>query len=605
MLKKILLFAFLFICSITFVNALELEENLVLDNDLVLNEQLIIPEEKTIVIDLNDKTLTASSSGVRKIINRGNLTIKNGTILNDNNSAYGIIDNYGVINIHDVVFNDAGCGDGSTLKNRGGSITVRDSVFNNTGINSGNAGIYSDGNLTVIDTIFSSSSTGAYPLVVNSGLASISGATVTGSKGGMAVNSGIVTIMSGTYTGETYYGIWITNNGETDVTIRNGKFYGKRYGLYAAVDDGLQDVGDVGIKILSGFFEGEIESVALLNDDKSDKSWGMDIIGGIFTTSVSKYVKGKYREYTSDNTFIVAPELTTEIENGKYLELGVNSPLNILFLNYLGEIINTSNLPITYSIEDENIAKINNYGITGLLLGKTNLIINLNDGREAQKHEIIVYALKDETDSNKIQTTENFKNTIASLLESILSNDTDIKGISHESIEIIKSSILLGEEISTELSLTEASDEENTQYKDKINNIMPNGYNTLNSYDIELRINANDNYIANINETTSDIKITIPINNDVNPNYERVFNVIRIHNDTTEILDATYNDGYLTFNTNQFSYYQVIYKDTLKTILDDVPKTGDYSLYIILITLLTVFVVGIFWYYKMLGYEKE
>ena len=135
MFRKFFLMIISFLMLILSVNAVEITDDLILDDDMILNDQVIIPEGENVVIDLKEKTLEASSDGVRKIINRGTLTIKNGTIVNNNDDAYGIIDNYGSINVQNVVFNDAGCGDGSTLKNRGGNIVVSNTTFNITGIN--------------------------------------------------------------------------------------------------------------------------------------------------------------------------------------------------------------------------------------------------------------------------------------------------------------------------------------------------------------------------------------------------------------------------------------------------------------------------------------
>lgn len=601
--KRIIIFLMLFIVMFANVYALELEDDVVLNEDTTLTEQIIIPEGSAITVDLNERTLTASSNGVRRIINRGNLTIKNGTIINENSEAYGIIDNYGIISLNDITLNDAGCGDGSTLKNRGGIIVVKNSVFNNTGINNGNAGIYSDGTLTIVDTIFSSISEGAYPLIVNSGTGNITDVTVTGSKGGMAVNSGTVVINSGTFTGGAYYGIWITNDGGTDVTIKNGKFIGKKYGLYAAVDDGLQDEGNVGIKILGGTFQGETKAAALVNDDKSDKSWGMDVTGGTFTTSVSQYVKENYQEYMSDDAFIVAPTITAEMTSNKYIQLGKSTEINIIYLDYLGEIVDVSNLPIEVTSENDDIAKITNQGITGVSLGKTNLIINMHNGNNPEKIELIVYLLKDQTEGN-YTNTNNLTSSINSLIESSLNSDTNIKGIDESTLEAIKENIPLGKEIITELILDEPSNAQKEYYQNTLNNTIPRGYTLLNSYNIVIKLYVDDNYIGNISETPEYIQISIPFLNNVDINYERVFNVIRFHDNMSEILDATYQDGKLTFETNAFSYYAIVYKDKLKTALDDVPKTGDFTLHLMLITIAVVFATCTFWYYRVL-YEKE
>lgn len=607
MFRKFFLMIISFLMLILSVNAVEITGDLILDDDMILNDQVIIPEGENVVIDLKEKTLEASSDGVRKIINRGTLTIKNGTIVNNNDDAYGIIDNYGSINVQNVVFNDAGCGDGSTLKNRGGNIVVSNTTFNITGIKNGNAGIYSDGTLTISDTTFSSTSTGAYPLIVNSGSAVINNVTVTGSKGGIAVNGGQVLINGGTFTGNTYYGIWITNDGETDVTIKDGKFYGKKYGLYAAVDDGLQDVGDVGIRIMGGYFDGETKSAALVNDDKSDKSWGMDITGGTFTTTVSQYVKTNYREYTGENIFVVAPELTSQILEGECVEKSTTTPLNIIYIDYLGETVNVSNLPISISVEDETIAQVTNSNITGLKNGSTNILIDLHDGRTPQKIKVIVYSVNNKSSNDDLIQTADLNSNLKLLIESILSPTPNINEVDIETREKVKNNILAGNSIDVMLSLNTASNSEINANQYKIDSIKPAGYNLLEAYDIEIKLYANDEYIGNVNKTKNNVEIKIPINNNpsLNSNYNRNYKVVHVHNNITELLDANYLDNNLILSSSKFSFYGVIYKDELKSVLDDVPKTGDFTLYLIIITMSIVFVAGTFWYYKAPIYEKK
>ena len=297
------------------VVALNTVDSVKLEADITLPSAFMFPEEMTKIIDLNGNTLTFSgSSATRLITNYGDLTIKNGSVKQTNDSAYGIIDNYGTLTLDKVTLEDAGCGNGSTIKNRpsdpAATLTITNSEFNNTCVNLGNAGVYSDGVLTISDTTLTSVSNRAYALIVNSGTATITNVKSHGTHGGFGINGGDVTVNSGTFQSDNYYGVWITNNGNTKVLINDGTFIGNLYGLYAAVDDGRQDVGDTDIVINGGSFKGNTKAAAALNNSGSVRDWGLAINKGTFSTSVSDYVTDGNSEYElADDEYLVDPTI--------------------------------------------------------------------------------------------------------------------------------------------------------------------------------------------------------------------------------------------------------------------------------------------------------
>ena len=289
------------------VDAAQPGDTVTLLTDVTLPQQLTISNTQNITLDLNKNTLILSGAGARRLRNNGRLTIEgsSGTIKNDtagngtsdSTSSYGLIDNYGTLVINGGTYEDVGNGNGASLKNRNSasSITINSGTFTATGTTSiGNACVHSCGTLVVKDGVAfenKSAANGAYCVIVDSGSATLGDITVKGNKGGLALNSGTAVINGGSYTGNSYYGLWITNDGETtDVIINDGTFYGRKYGLYAAVDDGNQDAGNVGIVVNGGNFGGGEKAAVALNALGSEKSWGMSIFGGYFTTDPSACV---------------------------------------------------------------------------------------------------------------------------------------------------------------------------------------------------------------------------------------------------------------------------------------------------------------------------
>lgn len=272
----------------------------VLGGDVEITKPLYIAEGGDLKIDLANHTLrTMNTTPSRLIMNYGTLTItsdQSGTLMNDDSvvEPYGIIDNYGTLNVtgSNVNIVDLGNGNGSSLKNRGGTMNVESGSLRVDAENLGNAAIYSDGVLKVADMVtINSNSNRAYALIVNSGEATIGNVYSHGVHGGFGVNSGKVTVNGGDYASENYYGIWITNDGETtDVTINGGNFTGKLYGLYTAVDDGRQDAGNVGVVVNGGNFYGGTKGAVAKNSKGSERDWGLEVKGGKFTTTPEEYV---------------------------------------------------------------------------------------------------------------------------------------------------------------------------------------------------------------------------------------------------------------------------------------------------------------------------
>jgi uncharacterized repeat protein (TIGR02543 family) len=278
--------------------------------DCTLTDIQAINSNTNMTLDLAGKTLTLSGHPVRRICNNGTLTIEGdgGTIKNDTagsgtaddaSGSYGLIDNYGTLTLNGGTYTDIANAWGSAIRNRpDGTATLNDCTVNAQGNTQfANSCIYSNGDLTINGGSFTSASpaNGSYSIIEAGGtcvINSYNGAApvITGGKGAFGINSGKATINAGKFTGGAYYALWVTNDGTTtDVTVNDGTFIGKKYGLFSTVDDGNQDAGNVGIIVNGGLFSGETGAAISMNKSNSARNWGIKINGGYFTTDPSAY----------------------------------------------------------------------------------------------------------------------------------------------------------------------------------------------------------------------------------------------------------------------------------------------------------------------------
>jgi len=274
-------------------------DSVTLTKDFTFDGTYTVEAGQTKVLDLGGKTLTLTKSSAKVITNYGKLTIKNGTIKNEQTSTRGIATNYGELIIEDLKIEDASNAGGSTIgSDTGSKLTIKDSEITLTG-NTSVAGVYSNGTTEITNTKVTSSQKTAYAVVVN-GDAVLENVTAIGYHGGLAVNGGKAHVKSGLYeaTGDGY-GIWMTNNSSTLVTVDDGTYKSANgYGAYTAMDDERQDAGTVGITINGGNFSGKLGGFKAEFKNSQYDPWDIQIKGGTFKDSdVTEYIdKTQYRQ---------------------------------------------------------------------------------------------------------------------------------------------------------------------------------------------------------------------------------------------------------------------------------------------------------------------
>ena len=134
--------------------------------------------------------------------------------------------------------------------------------------------------------------------------------------------------------------------------------------------------------------------------------------------------------------------------------------------------------------------------------------------------------------------------------------------------------MLKGLDLSIYLEVYDISDEVSEEDKKLIQEKL--GDNTVGIYlDINLYKQLTRAFPMPISETAEPITISFELpenlrNND--KNVTRTFKIIRIHNGEVSIIDAEVKDNIVTFKTNGFSTYALVYKDIKEEVN---PKTGD------------------------------
>ena len=186
------------------------------------------------------------------------------------------------------------------------------------------------------------------------------------------------------------------------------------------------------------------------------------------------------------------------------------------------------------------------------------------------------------TTEEDTQTAEEVSNVITKAIENI-DDDKTIEGITKEVVNKIKTAIEEGKTIKTEIvsnNITESNISDTV--KEKVEQTKESTSKVLGYFDINLEIKTDNDALGRITKLENAIRITIDTKELVKslPTIEagktRKFSVIRIHEGETDILEATLNeDNTLSFNTDRFSDYIVVYNDISTNSNTSNPQTGD------------------------------
>ena len=244
------------------INAISTNGTVILLKDTT--EDITIPENKTIILNLNQKKLEGtgairlSNKYDTTILNKGTLTIFGGSvtgndwgiynggklIINSGNYTAKVYEaicpvsgtteinagtitggNYALCNYGGVTTINGGTFNGSIydgIKNNGGTVNIKNGIFQGK-----NYGAYNEGG---VYNISGGTYNGSFAGVgLKDGTITISGGSFSGERGVHSVK-GTMTITGGTMRGNTYDGL--SNYGAT-IYINGGNFSGKNWGIYS------------------------------------------------------------------------------------------------------------------------------------------------------------------------------------------------------------------------------------------------------------------------------------------------------------------------------------------------------------------------------------
>jgi hypothetical protein len=279
------------------VAAAENGQTIKMINDEYLESTVEITAGKTIILDLNGKEITVSSTNtgannqrsLYAIDNYGNLTIKD-----TSTSGNGKIVARGIENLENGVLTmDSGTIEScdrnggaaiwneATLEMNGGTLLA---TYAGAAVGSSGPGcLNNSGTATINHGTFTSQSTRCYA-INSSGDITINDATVSGVHGGLAINGGTAVINDGTYESQNYYGLYVSNDGTgTDpetaqVTVNGGEFTGNTKSVLIGSD--VNNPVNSTIEINDGTFNQPITVQSGIEEA------GIEVKGGSFATQV-------------------------------------------------------------------------------------------------------------------------------------------------------------------------------------------------------------------------------------------------------------------------------------------------------------------------------
>jgi hypothetical protein len=84
-------------------------------------------------------------------------------------------------------------------------------------------------------------------------------------------------------------------------------------------------------------------------------------------------------------------------------------------------------------------------------------------------------------------------------------------------------------------------------------------YLELNLNEYIKKAGTDDAWVSQLSELAQPVEVSLELSEELRGKSE--YKVVRIHNGVAEVLDASYSDGKITFETNKFSTYVIIYED--------------------------------------------
>ena len=531
-----------------------------------ISADVVIPENRSITLDLGGKTLTNETS--HTIYNKGVLTI---------DGTAGTVDN--VTHAKAALDND-----GVAILNSGNFIRSKENGINS--ITSGGNSFYTirnHGDMTINSSV-SVSQNGRYSSMIENGWQN-GKENKTGTASLMEINGGtfsggLNTIKNDDYGELTINGGSFSNTVQAALlnwniaTINGGEFTSDGN---AILNGKLNDVMDKGqLVIHDGTFKSENSSIAPMNGS-FEKFGSVSITGGLFSSdpSLNKgHVAEGYKVFLGQKGYAVIP-LATNIElSKKNITLEVGSS-EVLVATLSPDESKTET--VEWSSSDEKIASVKDGKVTANAPGKVTIIATTEGGLTANCEVTVTKPVAVETPSiDTSKPTDEIKVGVNDeKAEQLLKDVTDqiIAGSSEftdaDTANAVIEAAKAGKTV-TVVADVQKADSSNAQVQADAKKIQKelealtaesNNTATVAMYlDLSVLIKADDIELGNITNLSTPMKFTVVVPENLLAE-GREFYILRVHNGAVNKIVPERNKNILTFRTDRFSTYAVVYED--------------------------------------------
>ena len=531
-----------------------------------ISADVVIPENRSITLDLGGKTLTNETS--HTIYNKGVLTI---------DGTAGTVDN--VTHAKAALDND-----GVAILNSGNFIRSKENGINST--TSGGNSFYTirnHGDMTINSSV-SVSQNGRYSSMIENGWQN-GKENKTGTASLMEINGGtfsggLNTIKNDDYGELTINGGSFSNTVQAALlnwniaTINGGEFTSDGNAILNGKLDDVMDKGQ--LVIHDGTFKSENSSIAPMNGS-FEKFGSVSITGGLFSSdpSLNKgHVAEGYKVFLGQKGYAVIP-LATNIELSKKnitLEVGTSE---ILVATLSPDESKTET--VEWSSSDEKIASVKDGKVTAKVPGKVTIIATTEGGLTANCEVTVTKPVAVETPSiDTSKPTDEIKVGVNDeKAEQLLKDVTDqiIAGSSEftdtDTANAVIKAAKAGKTV-TVVADVQKADSSNAQVQADAKKIQKelealtaesNNTATVAMYlDLSVLIKADDTVLGNITNLSTPMKFTVVVPENLLAE-GREFYILRVHNGAVNKIVPEHNKNILTFGTDRFSTYAVVYED--------------------------------------------
>ena len=531
-----------------------------------ISADVVIPENRSITLDLGGKTLTNETS--HTIYNKGVLTI---------DGTAGTVDN--VTHAKAALDND-----GVAILNSGNFIRSKENGINST--TSGGNSFYTirnHGDMTINSSV-SVSQNGRYSSMIENGWQN-GKENKTGTASLMEINGGtfsggLNTIKNDDYGELTINGGSFSNTVQAALlnwniaTINGGEFTSDGNAILNGKLDDVMDKGQ--LVIHDGTFKSENSSIAPMNGS-FEKFGSVSITGGLFSSdpSLNKgHVAEGYKVFLGQKGYAVIP-LATNIElSKKNITLEVGSS-EVLVATLSPDESKTET--VEWSSSDEKIASVKDGKVTANAPGKVTIIATTEGGLTANCEVTVTKPVAVETPSiDTSKPTDEIKVGVNDeKAEKLLKDVTDqiIAGSSEftdaDTANAVIEAAKAGKTVTVVADVQKANsgnaqvqaDAKKIQKELEALTAESNNTATVAMYlDLSVLIKADDIELGNITNLSTPMKFTVVVPENLLAE-GREFYILRVHNGAVNKIVPERNKNILTFRTDRFSTYAVVYED--------------------------------------------